>query len=225
MSGDRIILMDCDCPSIYFPVGPPAAGGTCAFATPVCMEHCPSGLVVNAIERQALAFFRQNDHEVIIRRLRAEFTDLMQSPRTERLLQWFTWGDCLPDLTDRVAAVITGLHANGIPQYGFTRNRGLWEALPCLASLHMGLTVDDIDEALALSMSEGRMTACPDYETGYAQMVFSGKVRCRCSGWWCITEAGEVRNSDCTQCLAAGQGCFYRKGQQLADVGEKEAGT
>lgn len=206
----RIILMDCDCPSIYFPVGPPSTGGTCAFATTKCMDHCPSGMVTNDIERQALAFFRDNDAGAIIQRLRDEFTDLLRQPRSEKLLQWYTWGDCPPELTGKVSAVIMGLHAGGVPQYGFTRNRRLWESLPCRASLHIGLTVDDMDEALTLSVSSGRMTACPDYESGYAQMIFDGKVRSRCSGWWCITEAKETRNSDCTQCLAAGQGCFYR---------------
>jgi len=93
---------------------------------------------------------------------------------------------------------------------GFTRNKKLWESVPNHDSLHIGLTIDDMDEALAMSIQSGKMTCCPEFETGYAQMIFSGKVRTRCSGWWCITEKGETRNSDCTQCLAVGEGCYYR---------------
>jgi len=206
----KIILMDCDCPSIYFPIGPPSEGGTCAFATKKCMEYCPSGMVTNDIERNALRFFFENTDSEIISRLHREFREVLKNPRAERMLQWWTWGDCLPELTDKVSAVITGLHSRGVPQYGFTRNRALWEAVPDYDSLHIGLTIDDMDEALNLSVTSGKMTACPDFSAGYAQMIFDGEIRARCSGWWCITERGETRNSDCTQCLAAGEGCYYR---------------
>jgi hypothetical protein len=206
----KIIMMDCDCPSIYFPIGPPSEGGTCAFATEKCMQYCPSGMVANDIERHALQFFFDNTASEIINRLHREFREVLKNPRAERMLQWWTWGDCLPELTDKIAEVIVGLHRKGIPQYGFTRNKKLWRKIPNHDSLHIGLTVDDMDEALKLSIESGKMTACPDFDAGYAQMIFTGKVRSRCSGWWCITERGETRNSDCTQCLAAGEGCYYR---------------
>ena len=207
---DRIIMMDCDCPSIYMPIGKPSDGGTCAFATDKCMQYCPSGMVINDIERGILKFFKEKSASIIVERLHKEFCSLLLNPRAERMLQWWTWGDCLPELTKKVSEVIISLHDKGIPQYGFTRNRKLWEIVPNQMSLHLGLTVDDMDEALGLSVESGKMTACPDFEAGYAQMIFSGKVRSRCSGWWCITERGETRNSDCTQCLAAGEGCYYR---------------
>jgi len=206
----KIIMMDCDCPSIYFPIGKPSDGGTCAFATKKCMEYCPSGMVTNDIERHALRFFFDNTDSEIISRLHREFREVLKNPRAERMLQWWTWGDCLPELTDKISAVIIGLHSRGVPQYGFTRNRDLWESVPDYDSLHIGLTIDDMDEAKNLSVTSGKMTACPDFSAGYAQMIFDGKIRARCSGWWCITERGETRNSDCTQCLAAGEGCYYR---------------
>ena len=206
----RIILMDCDCPSIYMPVGYPKDGGTCTFATEKCMQYCPSGMITNDIERHALMFFQESKATTIIDRLYAEFIDVMKNPRAEKMLQWWTWGDCLPELTEKIATVIIGLSNKGIPQYGFTRNVELWKLVPSHSSLHIGLTVDDINEALRLSVKERKMTACPDYEAGYAQMIFTGKIRSRCNGWWCITDDGETRNSDCTQCLAAGQGCYFR---------------
>lgn len=206
----RLIMMDCDCPSIYMPVGHPKDGGTCAFATDRCMQYCPSGLVINNIERAVLKFFQDNDAKTITKQLHSEFCELQKNTRVEHLLQWWTWGDCLPELTEKVAQIIVDLNSMGIPQYGFTRNRQLWKTVPNYNSLHLGLTVDGLHEAFQLSLESGKMTACPDFESGYAQMIFSGKVRARCSGWWCITEQGETRNSDCTQCLAAGEGCYFR---------------
>ena len=206
----RLILMDCDCPSIYMPIGRPSEGGTCAFATTKCMQYCPSGMVANDVERAVLRFFQDNDVDVVTEQLHKEFCCLQRNPRAEHMLQWWTWGDCLPELTEKIASIITNLHQMGVPQYGFTRNRKLWEVVPNFDSLHIGLTVDDMDKALKLSLENRKMTACPDYESGYAQMIFFGKVRSRCSGWWCITERGETRNSDCTQCLAAGEGCYFR---------------
>ena len=207
----RILLMDCDCPSIYMPVGNPKDGGTCAFATKKCMEYCPSGMVANDVERNVLSFFLEKDAETVADRLYAEFLDVMKNPRAEKMIQWWTWGDCLPELTEKIAIIILSLNNKGVPQYGFTRNRRLWEILPCYHDLHIGLTSDDLSEALKLSVESGKMTACPNYEEGYAQMIFTGKIRSKCSGWWCITEEGETRNSDCTQCLAAGQGCYFRQ--------------
>ena len=203
-------MMDCDCPSIYMPIGPPSEGGTCAFATKQCMQYCPSGMVINDVERNVLRFFRENDAGTVVQRLHGEFLEMMKNPRAEQMIQWWTWGDCLPELTDKVAAVILGLSDLGVSQYGFTRNRKLWELIPSHDTLHLGLTVDDLDEAMRLSVESGKMIACPSFDEGYAQMIFDGKIRTRCSGWWCITEHDETRNSDCTQCLAAGEGCFYR---------------
>ncbi len=210
MENTRIILMDCDCPSIYMPIGPPSEGGTCAFSTEKCRQYCPSGMVANDIERFVLRFFLGNDAENIVERLHKEFCNLQRNPRAERMLQWWTWGDCLPELTEKVALVMASLHRMGVPQYGFTRNRRLWKMVPNYDTLHLGLTVDNMDEALRLSIEAQKMTACPDFDSGYAQMIFSGKIRSRCSGWWCITERGETRNSDCTQCMASGEGCYYR---------------
>jgi len=167
-------------------------------------------MVANDIERFVLRFFKENSVEIITDRLYKEFCDLQRNPRAEHMLQWWTWGDCLPELTEKVNSVIIELNRLGVSQYGFTRNQKLWRAVPNYDILHIGLTVDDINEAFRLSVESGKMTACPDYESGYAQMIFSGKVRSRCSGWWCVTERGETRNSDCTQCLVSGEGCYYR---------------
>ena len=209
-SAKRILLMDCDCPSIYMPIGNPKDGGSCAFSSKKCREFCPSGLVTNNTEKFVLEYFKREDAKTIADRIYTEFLDIMRNPRAEKMIQWWTWGDCLPELTGKTVKIILNLNTRGVPQYGFTRNKKLWDILPCYHNLHIGLTVDNIDVALKLSTISHKMIACPDYETGYAQMIFTGKIRARCSGWWCITEEAGERNSNCTQCLAEGSGCYYR---------------
>jgi hypothetical protein len=204
-----IVFMDSDIPSIYFPIGDPGDGGSCAFATEQCMTYCPSGQLRNQYEEKALAFFKENSAKKVADQIKANLGVLADKPYNAKMLQWFPWGDCLPELTEKTAEIILSLHDAGIPQYGFTRNRKLWMLVPNEDRLHLGLTVDDYDEALLLSHVSQKMVAFPSFETGYAHMIFNGKVVSRCSGWWCHTET-ESRNSDCTRCLACGEGCYFR---------------
>ena len=205
----RILYMDSDIPSVYFPIGKPKDGGTCFAATKKCIEYCPSGLEVNEHERFALRFFQKNNPSVITIKMIKDFGYLVSRPYNAKMIQWFVWGDCLPELTEKVANVIQRLRDEGIPQYGFTRNVKLWEKIPKEDRLNIGLTVDDIEEAKQISLTSGKMIAHPDFETGYAEMVFNGKIRSRCNGWWCKTEI-ETRNSDCTRCMSHGEGCYFR---------------
>ena len=124
------------------------------------------------------------------------------------MIQWHVWGDCLPELTEKEYKVIMALHEVSIPQYGFTRNKELWQLIPRLDNLNIGYTLDNLRKAIKLSIESGKMTASPDYEHGYALMIFDGKIRSRCNGWWCITEKGEERNSDCRLCLKEHTGCY-----------------
>lgn len=202
----RILHMDSDIPSIYFPIGSPKKGGTCEFATEKCMEYCPSGQVVNEHEKYALAYFKNNSSCAIADKIITDFGFLANRPYNAKMIQWFVWGDCPSSLTEKVSEVILKIRDAGIPQYGFTRNRHLWELVPNEDRLHIGLTVDD--PKIALELSVDKMTAHPDFEHGYAEMIFKGEIRSRCNGWWCITEL-ETRNSDCTRCLAHGEGCYF----------------
>lgn len=205
----RILNMDADIPSIYFPIGKPSDGGTCFAATEKCMEYCPSGMEINEHERFALRFFKKNEATVIAQRILLDFGYLANRAKNAKMIQWFVWGDCLPELTEKVAKVILQLRDEGIPQYGFTRSVELWKALPKEDRLNVGLTIDDLDRALSVSLESGKMTAHPDFESGYAEMIFDGEIKSRCNGWWCKTPT-ETRNSDCTRCLIYGQGCYSR---------------
>lgn len=205
---NRVLHFDSDIPSIYFPVGSPKDGGTCAFATEECLEYCPSGNSRNKSEVYTLEYFLENDPEAITNKMLEDFAVLTQRPYHAKMIQWHVWGDCLPELTEKEHHVIMALHEHGIPQYGFTRNKRLWDMVPAKPDLNIGYTLDDLEEAK--SMSFGKMTASPDFEHGYALMIFNGQIRTRCNGWWCITETGEERNSDCRTCLQNGEGCYSK---------------
>ncbi|KKN15556.1 hypothetical protein LCGC14_0985010 [marine sediment metagenome] len=202
----KVLYFDSDIPSIYFPVGLPETGGTCAFATKKCLAYCPSGNSRNKSEIYALTYFKENDASTIAAKVVEDYKTLIKRPYHAKMIQWFVWGDCLPELTEKVYQVIMSLNNLGIPQYGFTRNRKLWELVPAKRDLNMGYSLDSLKKAMELSY--GKMTACPDYQRGYARMIFKGHIRTSCNGWWCITETGEERNSDCNICLQNGEGCY-----------------
>jgi len=205
----RVLHMDSDIPSVYFPIGKPSEGGTCFAATEKCMEYCPSGMEINEHEKFALQFFLNNNSEIIAEKILEDFGYLANRSYNAKMIQWFVWGDCLPILTEKVASVILDLRDNSIPQYGFTRNKKLWELIPKEDRLNIGLTIESIKEALKLSIESGKMVAHPDFDSGYAEMIFDGKIKSRCNGWWCKTEL-ETRSSDCTRCLIHGEGCYCR---------------
>jgi len=205
----RILHMDSDIPSIYFPIGKIEDGGSCEFATETCILNCPSGMISNKHEKYAFSFFKKNDVERIFNKLLMDYNYLANRPYNAKMIQWFCWGDCPSFMTEKVADVIKRIAEYGIPQYGFTRNKKLWEILPSTDRLHIGLTVENYSKALGISKTTDKMIAHPDYDTWYAQMIFHGKVRSRCNGWWCVNEI-EERNSDCTRCLSHGEGCYYR---------------
>ena len=205
----RILHMDSDIPSVYFPIGKPNIGGTCEFATRKCMEYCPSGQQINEHERYALNYFKQHDQNNIYKKLLKDFSELSLVPYNAKMIQWFAWGDCPSDLTGKIAAVMLLLRDQKIPQYGFTRNKMLWEMIPASDILNIGLSIDDLKKAKQISIDSGKMTAHPDFNSGYAEMIFGGKIVTRCNGWWCIVqETKETRNSDCAQCLKEGTGCY-----------------
>jgi hypothetical protein len=206
--------MDSDIPSIYFPIGKLEDGGSCAFASKKCLEHCPSGMKTNVHEQYALDFFKNKSSKEIVDKIVEDFNFLISRPYNARMIQWFAWGDCLPGMEKKVYCVMATLMFKGIPQYGFTRNKKLWERVPKKDRLSIGLTVEDIEEAYRISLESKKMTACPDFDSGYAQMIFNGKITAKCNGWWCITNL-ETRNSDCSRCLSHAEGCY-------ADSGGKE---
>jgi len=207
--------MDSDIPSIFFPIGSPKKGGTCEFATKKCIEYCPSGQQINDHERYSLRFFEMNSAQQIFEKLLVDYEALIKIPYNAHMLQWFVWGDCPSTLTSKSAEVIMLVNSQGIPQYGFTRNKKLWETVPAKNDLNIGLSVDGLKKAKRLSLKSGKMIAHPDISSGYAEMIFAGKVVTRYNGWWCsVVETKEVRNSDCSKCLKEMTGCYSRGSEE-----------
>jgi len=199
--------MDSDIPSIYFPIGSLEDGGTCEFATLKCQEYCPSGMKSNYHERYALDYFKNNSARKVVNKLIEDFNYLIAIPYNSKMIQWYTWGDCPSELTEKVVLIILNIYRQKIPQYGFTRNIKLWEKIPKKYGLSIGLTVDSLDKAKKISLASGKMTAYPDFASGYANMIIDGKIKTKCNGWWCITDK-ETRNSDCSRCLSCIEGCY-----------------
>jgi len=206
---ERILHMDSDIPSVYFPIGKLKDGGTCEFATRKCIEHCPSGQTINEHERYALNYFQKHNQDKIFQKMLFDYDQLSLIPYNAKMIQWFAWGDCPSNLTGKVAAVMLLLQKQKIPQYGFTRNKMLWKMIPASNFLNIGLSIDVLEKAKQVSVESGKLTAHPDFDSGYAEMIFDGKIITRCNGWWCIVEkTGETRNSDCALCLTENTGCY-----------------
>jgi len=206
---EQILHMDSDIPSVYFPIGKPSDGGTCEFATRKCIEYCPSGQTINEHERYALNYFQKHNQDEIFLKILSDYNQLSSISYNAKMIQWFTWGDCPTQLIRKVAIVMLLLRNKKIPQYGFTRNKMLWEIIPRSDILNIGLSIDNLKIAKQVSIDSGKMTAHPDFNSGYAEMIFDGKIITRCNGWWCIVQrTEEIRNSDCSLCLIEKTGCY-----------------
>ena len=99
---ERIVFSENDYPTIMFPVGLPENGGSCAYLTEYCFNYCPSR-ETNEHEIRALDFFKHNNIETIVNKIR----DDVACMETE-CLYWWSWGDCLPELTDKILNIMLG---------------------------------------------------------------------------------------------------------------------
>jgi len=205
----KVLHMDSDIPSVYFPIGSLSEGGTCEFSTKKCRYYCPSGGEINEHEKWAYNYFKKHNEETVLKKIMYDYKELSKIPYNAKMIQWFAWGDCPSELTEKVTVCILAIKDEGIPQYGFTRNRRLWEIIPHYDNLSIGLSLDDLDNAKEMSIINGKMTAHPNFQSGYAEMIFNGRIVSKCNGWWCITDA-ETQNSDCTRCLTNNDGCYSR---------------
>lgn len=197
---NKIVFMDGDIPSTYFPVGKPEDGGSCAYATEECLEYCPSAQVVNKHEQAALSLFKKQNALWLAGTILDELGG-------QKLLQWHVWGDCLPELTEKVTAVILSLKSARVDQFGFTRNHKLWENVR--SEVRVGLTVDTEREAVELSKLG--LVCWPDVDRNEARLHWDGQMVARCSGWWCtFVDTGEVMNSACSYCIKKRRGCFFQ---------------
>jgi hypothetical protein len=204
---DMVVFMDGMFPAILFPVGKPEDGGTCAYLTDHCLLYCPTQ-EINSHEARALEFFKENDVDTIASKLLEDvcFYSVMH-------LYWWSWGDCLPELVDKISSIMLKLSDLGLLQNGYTKNRELWERInffsPTRDNLRIGFHVDTPEEAI--DGSKEKVMCCPDVEVNKAELYFNGDKVARCCGIWCdwLTVA-ETRAADCQECYLNKQGCFIR---------------
>ena len=210
---DKIVFMDGMFPAIIFPVGKPEDGGTCAYLTDHCLLYCPTQ-ETNKHEVRALQFFKDNTLKTITDKILEDMCsyNLMH-------LYWWPWGDCLPEMTDKITDIMWILADVGILQNGYTRNPTLWRNINFVKkpnNLRIGFHVDTIKEAK--NLSDGKVICCPDITVNKAEMYFNGEKIGRCCGIWCDwikpgglfkNEKVDIRIADCQECYIYKQGCFY----------------
>jgi len=203
-----IVFLDGMFPAIFFPVGLPKDGGTCAYKTNYCQLYCPTQ-ETNRHEIRALKYFQDNTVNKITEKIIA---DMMFY--NEMHLYWWPWGDCLPEMTDKIISIMLQLNERGVLQNGYTRNPVLWEKVnkeirdSSLSRLRIGFHVDTIQEAK--QMSTDTIICCPDVTVNKAEMYYNGIKVGRCCGIWCDwLTIDEVRISDCQECYLYKQGCFF----------------
>lgn len=199
---NRIVFMDGMFPAIFFPIGLPEKGGSCAYLTDHCLEYCPAH-EVNKHEVRALNYFKESDALSIANRI---IDEMCLECLTH--LYWWPWGDCLPELTDKITEVMFELSKRGILQNGFTRNPALWKNIPFSNELRIGFHVDTLEEIEEMS-TDKNVLCCPDITVNKAELYFNKEKVARCCGIWCdwLTK-NETRMADCQECYLYGQGCF-----------------
>lgn len=201
-ANNKIVFMDGMFPAIFFPIGLPENGGSCAYMTENCYQYCPCH-EINKHEKRALLFFQNNSMEVIANRILGEISEL-----SIMHLYWFPWGDCLPTLTNKISNIMLYLSDMGILQNGFTRNRMLWNLIPNnIDNLKIGYHAETKNEAKELSKT--KVVCCPDVLKGKGVLYYKEQTVARCCGIWCEwVKMQEIRIADCQECYLYKQGCF-----------------
>lgn len=202
---NRIVFMDGMFPAIFFPVGKPEDGGSCEFLSEHCLQYCPAQ-ETNRHEIRALEFFKENTIDIIVDKILEDMNlyNIMH-------LYWWPWGDCLPELTDKISEIMLDLSEIGLLQNGYTRNMELWKLISFMRTkdtLRIGFHVDTVEEAKEMS-AHGHIICCPDVTVGKAELYLREKKIARCCGIWCEwVTVGDVRVADCQECFLYKQGCF-----------------
>ncbi len=191
--------------AIYFPPGLPERGGSCAFASMRCLVNCVSYLTHNSVTEETFNAFNKFNSKKLINLLWAQIES-----QPVKIMEWFCWGDCPPELTDKVINVIKGLSSKGVVQCGFTRNKKLWKSVLEVKNTRIGITTEDIEDLA--KFAEKGLVAYPIYDTGETKLFY--KTEKMSSGGSCGTNfyydaAKQISyEADCMTCYKNKIGCF-----------------
>jgi len=191
---------------ISFPAGLPKDGGTCEFATTICLKECPQER--NKLLLATLKFFEIHNPEYIVKIIKEQVAELEC-----KVLYWFWSGDCPTRLTTKINQIQKYLGDAGIIQMGFTRNIELWELSQQIPNMRFVLTVES-EEAAESFAERGKVVGVPDYKKETVRIYLEGTCYAICGdGWigcgsWWIETAANVFQAYCAQCYENLRGCF-----------------
>ncbi len=189
--------------SIFFPPGRLADGGTCEFATPLCLQECYER--PNAWEVRTYDYMVSHAPGTVSATLLADMEALDVD-----LLFWFDAGDCPHKHTGHILAIMRLIARAGVVQIGFTRNVELWRSTQAITNTRMVLTcekgasrpkgagviaVPDYQQCAVSLYQEGELAAC------------GGSVMSICANSF-TEDADGVYENDCEACRQNRRGCF-----------------
>lgn len=191
--------------AIYFPPGLPERKGSCAFASMRCLVNCLSYLTHNSVTDYTFKTFQEDSVRGIILTILDELKD-----KTPKLLEWFCWGDCPPDMTEKIVEIMTLLSKKKVIQCGFTRNKRLWKAVLKIKNVRLGYTTEDLDEINKLARKG--LVAEPHYDSGETWLYWGAKKEqnySTCGSSFMVDVATKISyEAECSECYKNKRGCF-----------------
>lgn len=193
--------------AIYFPPGLPERKGSCAFASMRCLVNCLTYLTHNSVTDYTFKQFQESSVEKIVSTIVEELKD-----KRPKLLEWFCWGDCLPDMTKKVILIMKLLSEKRIIQCGFTRNKKLWEASLKIKNVRFAYTTEDLDDIDDLAKKG--LVAYPHYDTGETLLFYKTtkeRHQFSCGVSFMEEQATNISyEAECSECYKNRRGCFTK---------------
>jgi len=194
--------------AIFFPPGLPERKGSCAFASMRCLVNCLTYLIHNSVTDYTFKQFKECNVEKIVSIIVKELKS-----KKPKLLEWFCWGDCPPDMTEKILVIMNMLSKKGVIQCGFTRNKKLWEAALGIKNIRLGYTSEDIEE-IDDSLAKKGLVAFPVYDSGETLLFYkTHKERHYASCGASFVEEIVTKISyeaECSECYKNKRGCFTK---------------
>ena len=191
--------------AIFFPEGSLEKGGTCEFATEICLKECSAVANFGIFEeyhiskrdkKSILKFIQQESLSSIAAQILKDLDGLQTT-----ILYWFATGDCMSNNTDKIDDIICLFNAfDDIQQIGFTRNQNLWSEF----YNQLCLTIDKSEHKI----SRAGHYAIPNYKTKEIEIVINERISYGCGGG--VTKKNKfLHEANCKICLRKKVGCFY----------------
>ncbi|KKM67396.1 hypothetical protein LCGC14_1471530 [marine sediment metagenome] len=211
---------------VFFPLGKLIHGGTCEFATDICLKKCvvvwdqkyDEEYCVPKEERiEIYQAFRDWDENTLSAQIFKEMQELQTN-----ILHWFASGDCTSLIEDKIVKIISILWNEGnVIHHGFTRNRHFWDRVNF--STNIVLTCEKIEDIPDI---HDHIYAVPNYQKKITYLYHHGEGNTKhfvgggCGGGYytydIVTkkldipcDINEVMSVNCKRCYKRKEGCFY----------------